>query len=153
MADTTPSCATCSKTSSETENLKRCAKCQTTWYCSRECQKKDWKAHKKVCSKQAADAPKAEHSSTYKTPQVKNLEVQIDKPFTALEKGTYLHDRSEKDVYKLLIDCFRMRQEDNYKLEGDVDVDSIYAGAGSSIKPFREFLRLATSRRGLLPSW
>ena len=26
-----------------------CSRCQLVSYCSRECQKKDWKTHKKVC--------------------------------------------------------------------------------------------------------
>lgn len=29
----------------------RCSKCVVVWYCSRECQKKDWKSHKKMCGK------------------------------------------------------------------------------------------------------
>lgn len=32
--------------------LKQCAKCNATPYCSRDCQKADWKTHKKICGKQ-----------------------------------------------------------------------------------------------------
>lgn len=40
-------CATCNK-----ENAaQRCARCQTTYYCSKSCQKSDWKLHKLVCKK------------------------------------------------------------------------------------------------------
>jgi hypothetical protein len=31
--------------------LMRCAQCEETRYCSRECQVADWKAHRKVCDK------------------------------------------------------------------------------------------------------
>lgn len=27
-----------------------CSGCQTAYYCSRECQRKDWKSHKKMCN-------------------------------------------------------------------------------------------------------
>ena len=40
-------CANCYK-ESETELL-RCGKCRRVFYCSKECQLKDWKLHKKMC--------------------------------------------------------------------------------------------------------
>ena len=48
-------CTTCKKGPPEIQNMKNCAKCHKTPYCSRECQKADWKAHKKICSKLAAE--------------------------------------------------------------------------------------------------
>ncbi|KAI0373629.1 ankyrin [Pilatotrama ljubarskyi] len=45
------SCAVCQK--SEVQ-LKRCTRCLSTWYCSRDCQKSDWKSHKRTCK--ASDA-------------------------------------------------------------------------------------------------
>lgn len=151
-------CGACKKTASETSsaNLKLCAKCKSARYCSRECQKADWKTHKKVCAQNAANRasdPSHTHSTTSTMPRSSVLQKDISNPYTRLDKGTYLHDRPEQDVYKLLIDCFRMRQEDNYKLEGDVEEDSVYGGSSTSIKPFRRFLRLASSRPNLLPLW
>ena len=32
------------------QGTKRCSKCQTVYYCSKECQKAHWKIHKKGCS-------------------------------------------------------------------------------------------------------
>ncbi|KAN0098384.1 hypothetical protein V8E51_014047 [Hyaloscypha variabilis] len=47
----TTKCANCSTPEIDPEKpLKPCAKCQTVRYCSRDCQKKDWKLHKKVCA-------------------------------------------------------------------------------------------------------
>jgi len=38
-------CMKCRKNST----TQRCANCKSVYYCSRECQKKDWKSHKKHC--------------------------------------------------------------------------------------------------------
>ncbi len=93
------SCTTCKKASSE---LKRCAKCSTTLYCSRDCQKADWKTHKKVCGKQAQEREAAgggPSAATMLSPP-NGLEKPITKPFTRLDNNTYLHDRPEEDVYR-----------------------------------------------------
>lgn len=86
-------------------------------------------------------------------PQSSALKEPVPDPFTRLKEGNYLHGRPEQDVFKLLIDCYRMRQEDDYKLEGDVDADGLYGGARDSSKPFSRFLDLASSRPNLLPAW
>jgi splicing suppressor protein 51 len=83
----------------------------------------------------------------------KGLDQPITKPFTRLDNGTWLHDRPEKDVYRLLIDAYRLRVDDNYNLEGEVDANSLYGGATSGLKGLKRFLQLAGSRHGLLPSW
>ncbi len=47
----TNKCASCSTPEADPEKpLKPCAKCQTVRYCSRDCQKKDFKVHKKICA-------------------------------------------------------------------------------------------------------
>jgi MYND finger len=40
-----PACFQCGKTT----EVKRCANCQSAWYCSRDCQKAHWKVHKRTC--------------------------------------------------------------------------------------------------------
>lgn len=40
-------CKTCLK---ENVQLQRCGRCKSVFYCSKECQKKDWRSHKAVCA-------------------------------------------------------------------------------------------------------
>ncbi|KAH8824954.1 hypothetical protein DL96DRAFT_1611382 [Flagelloscypha sp. PMI_526] len=44
-------CFVCKKTESEGLKLLRCSRCRTVPYCSKECQKADWKSHKGICLK------------------------------------------------------------------------------------------------------
>lgn len=160
---TSTTCANCGKTSAD---LKRCAKCRSEYYCNRDCQKAHWKAHKRVCASRAATtAPEGSSGhSSYCAPSTagnvadtstKNLDVAIPRPFTRLFNRTWLHDRSERDTYKLLIDAYRLRMEDNYNLEGEVDEDCVLSGMVSgSIGGFTRFLRLLHRRASdLLPPW
>lgn len=153
MADT--ACSACAKEATNIITLKCCAKCKSEWYCSRECQKADWKNHKQACrikASQRFSSTESTASSNNRAPP-KGLAATINNPFHQLDGKTWLHSRPEKDVYKLLIDAYRLRMEDQYNFEGDADMDSVYGGAPDSRDGFRRFLRVAESRRGLLPSW
>ncbi|KAG4431779.1 hypothetical protein IFR05_012736 [Cadophora sp. M221] len=146
---TTPKCATCDKIESDSGiPLKRCAQCQTTAYCSRGCQRAHWKTHKQVCAT-SNTAPGASTSTSLP----KGLTIAIDKPFHRLNSKTWMHNRPEEDVYKLLIDTYRFRMEDNFNLEGARNKESIYGGAADGRIGFVRFLGLAESKTGLLPSW
>jgi hypothetical protein len=35
------------------DGVRKCSKCKTVGYCGRDCQKQDWKNHKKVCAQLA----------------------------------------------------------------------------------------------------
>jgi splicing suppressor protein 51 len=71
----------------------------------------------------------------------------------AITNNKFLHDRPEETVFKLLIDCLRLRQEDVYKFEGDTMNGTIYNEERSSKRAFRAFLRKASRVEGLLPPW
>ncbi|PHH63855.1 hypothetical protein CDD81_5412 [Ophiocordyceps australis] len=146
-------CYNCKKPGAETA-LKKCAKCWTALYCSRDCQKADWKAHKKVCGKQTdAKTSSQDGSATASLSPPKGLDHGVACPFTRLDNGTWLHDRSERDVYRVLIDVYRLRVADIYKFEGYAEEDSIYDGAANEVRGFKRLLEKVESCPGLLPQW
>lgn len=107
----------------------------------------------------ATDAPsKPQHHSTQAPNTASHnqpLDINIKKPFHRLHAKTWLHGRSERDVYKLLIDTYRLRVVEDNNLTGNVDVDSPYGGATADggTSGFRRFLRMAQRIPGLLPEW
>ncbi|KAL6718952.1 hypothetical protein ACLMJK_003187 [Lecanora helva] len=137
-------CAKCNKSEDELQKpLKHCAKCHHQTYCSRECQTADWKAHKKSCASTNQAKPKA-------TTDFSAWPKPAGDFMTGLVTDSYLHQFSEKDTYTQLIDCYRMRLEDDYKFA--CDNRGIYGGM-DPLSDFEEFLDYAEKRKGILPKW
>ncbi|KAL1837543.1 hypothetical protein VTJ49DRAFT_3666 [Mycothermus thermophilus] len=103
---------------------------------------------------------------------LKGLDQPIPHPFTRLETGTYLHDRPIVDVYRILIDAYRLRLDDDRRIAGLPTDDATYLRtpatnpteqpkleppppheSGQRLSGFQRFLTLAASRPGLLPDW
>lgn len=57
---------------------------------------------------------------------------------------------NDEEVYKVPIDSFRMRVEDEYKFRGDIMGDSAY-GDGDPAKGFRRYLVKAEGKKDVLP--
>eukprot|EP00483_Globobulimina_turgida_P007951 UN07967 len=56
----TPICAKCGQNAE-----KRCSKCKSEWYCSRECQLKSWKKHKPICHAISQNREKPKHNKSH----------------------------------------------------------------------------------------
>ena len=142
-------CANCQGTAS-----KQCGKCKSAAYCSRECQRKDWKAHKKTCGRASgtddgSDQPSA--ASGGRNPFKFQVHSISDPASLAKELGNdFLHNVPQQKVYARLIDSYRIRIEDTYVMTGEAI--GLYGGENPLVG-FREFLDLAESREGLLPPW
>ncbi|KAJ6144464.1 MYND domain protein [Penicillium chermesinum] len=136
-------CNTCKKPEDPAAPLKRCGKCKSAWYCTRECQTKNWKTHKKLCAQTAQAAANQSTATPGAEPRARAtwqklssasgagdaedhvepgqsvaLDTVISKPFHKLHDKTWLHGRTERDVYKLLIDTYRLRLDDDYTFSG-----------------------------------
>lgn len=131
--------------------LQQCAGCKSVSYCNKTCQKAHWKAHKQNCAvaKAKSDGPSPSTSSGKSAPTARDS----TKPFTAISQNKFLHDRSEEETFKLLVDLLRMRQEDEYNLGGETMTGTIYNMEPSSEKAFKTFIRKAKAVSGLLPPW
>lgn len=130
-------CRTCGKTEEAFgAPLRTCSKCNSTRYCNRKCERKDWKTHKLTCD---------DHKPPKDTPETRSGNGTT-------KRSSALHQLPEQEVYTHLIDAYGMRVEDEYVFTGDVGYDSLYGG-GEPIKDFRRFLTKAEKRPGLLPPW
>jgi hypothetical protein len=61
-------CRTCSKASTPEKPFEVCARCKAAYYCSRECQRKDWPTHKAECKRRSKmDAASGQQRSSAKS--------------------------------------------------------------------------------------
>lgn len=131
--------------------LLQCARCKSVSYCNKSCQKLGWEVHKQACARLAQGGRQAPVETNSKQPFAAG--EQDKKPFTAIDRNVFLHDRTEEKTYQLLIDTLRMRQEDEYVLEGSIMRGTIYDQEPSSEKAFRTLIRKTKAVPGILPPW
>lgn len=77
----------------------------------------------------------------------KGLDADVSKPFMALYKRTWLHNRSEKDTYRVLIDSYRLKMADDATFDGGYEKDAY------TLSGLRRYLDAAKARGDLLPAW
>ncbi|CAG8954708.1 hypothetical protein HYFRA_00004631 [Hymenoscyphus fraxineus] len=135
-----PLCGHCNKQATPETPLKTCARCRKTKYCTPECQKSDWKAHKKLCGS-SANTKRRYSSYSARTNPLPERPINL-----------FLNRLSKKDLFIQLIDSFRLR------CDHELIYGGAYMGANSKVdggteRDFAAFLDLAESREGLLPQW
>ncbi|KAL7913316.1 hypothetical protein GGI35DRAFT_477107 [Trichoderma velutinum] len=83
----------------------------------------------------------------------KGLKQPIEMPFTRLEQGTWLHNRPETDVYKILAETYRLLVAETLFFESEPMEGILVNGSYGDRDGFRIFLRQAAAIQGLLPPW
>lgn len=157
-------CSACGKLMA---SPKKCGQCLSAFYCSKDCQRADWKAHKVVCG--GAVPPQQPTINVATTSEVTEvvalqasgkgkstpaLQTQVPKPFTQLKAKKWLFYRNEKDVYKLIVDAFRLRSWEDAEFANTYLLSMMHSEVAAEAKSdvFRASLKLAW-RKGLLPEW
>lgn len=155
-------CHTCNKPETTNEKLSYCGRCKssTILYCSRQCQESDYTEHKKNCRVNNAIFAFAGEPIERNIPIPQGftkarggLELPVSKPFHRLQARKWLHERPEADVYKLLIDVYRMRMADAHTYAGFCDLDGIYGDGADGSPGLYRFLKLLETKPDLTPGW
>lgn len=148
MDSTQKVCAKCRKTQAEVSlPLKRCAKCQNQLYCSRGCQKADWKVHKAFCASSQQSNAQIKPQATTDFDAMPKVAGDF---FKGICPDNYLHQFPKEDAFRQLIDCYRMRVEDDYYFAGDTR--GLYNG-DDPLDDFQQFLDMAEAKSVIMPSW
>ncbi|KAK4033097.1 putative MYND domain protein [Parachaetomium inaequale] len=139
-------CARCKRlTPTHKAGVKQCDCCHA-FYCSTDCFEATKTENPKLIlpGAQGGSNPSWYEPATYEATQ--GLHAAPGQPFTRLDRGTYLHDRPRLDVFRLLLDCYRLRLDDDIKIYGIPVPATLRHG-------FHRFLDLAAQRPNLLPPW
>ena len=112
-----------------------CSRCRSVNYCSKEHQRSDWPSHKLTCRAVKNNA------------NAKKVWSMGDQNPCAWAVGL-----GEKKQREWLVDCYRMRLDDEYALEGDVRGGTLYdqSEPDEIVQDFLVFCRLA-KEHGVLP--
>ena len=139
-------CAVCSAACT-----KSCASCHSVYYCGRQHQRQHWKQHKSQCSFLSQPTPGAPAVSRASTAQEATRSFLPNNSVP----DAWMQGLSEAKQHEWLVDCYRMRLDDDYAW-GGCNLHGIYDPDATKLSvmcDFLEFLILATRKRVLtLPS-
>lgn len=129
------------------QKLKRCSRCRARLYCSRACQRSDWRnGHQRACAA-------ATNSNASKSKDGNGTETKTETE--KKKENSYLESLSEEEAMNQLIDAYRLRVEDERIYRGclrgryapapqttntDTNTD---ASLQSALRDFQDFLDLA----------
>ncbi|KAG5978549.1 hypothetical protein E4U55_006074 [Claviceps digitariae] len=77
----------------------------------------------------------------------RGLSAPQPRPFTKLQAQTWLHGRPAEDVFRLLVDSYRLHSYDKFQFEAENKLGTIFAGATDSSLDFDAYLTAAAATR------
>lgn len=142
-------CSVCQKTG----QLKQCGGCGVVKYCSKICQGLDWSSHKLTCA-----GRRPQHQTRASDPQF-TTDISPN-GFTAMlmpgNEGLFVN-QSRANVFRRLIDLYRLRVEDTYVWGGEMIglYETLTNGEDDEIplEHFKSYLKKAERCTGFLPTW
>ena len=137
-----------------------CSQCREVSYCCKEHQRSDWSRHKTGCKAAAAKASKAptgSHQEAQESPRVFQ-KVQNRDPsgrFTMPSPCSWAVGLDAQMQREWLVDCYRMRLDDEYAWQGSVRAGTLYddSEATQIVQDFLVFCRLAKDRDAIPANW
>ena len=137
-----------------------CSQCREVSYCCKEHQRSDWSRHKTGCRAAAAKAssePKKSPREGQEPPRVfqKVHSQDPSNKFTLPSPCSWAFGLDAEMQREWLVDCYRMRLDDEYAWQGDIRAGSLYDGSEASeiAQDFLVFCRLAKDRRVIPANW
>lgn len=156
--DPSSGCAICSKQKTlEGKPLFKCAACHAADYCSKNCQKADWKHHKVACKARNAGTagstggPASKSVASTTAILISGFKTEDWNSPLGRSVMTWHNSRPETEVYDLLIDTYRLRIGEVVALTHNHD--DAHLGCNNPTTGFRVFLMMAEKTSGLLPKW
>jgi len=120
----------------------RCAGCKTIFYCCKDHQSQHWKTHKTACAgkKHKRQTMNAQAAAMLEkmglTPPTKGFPSIL--PNSVWSKGF----KSSKEMYEWLVDCYRMRVDDDY-VWGGYNLHGLYDPDSTKVSIAEDFLVFA----------
>ena len=116
-----------------------CSKCRSVHYCGKEHQRRDWPSHKLICNR--ADNPEPEGLGESSKPKI--------------DPSGWAVGLDPKKQREWLVDCYRMRLDDDYAWGGDIRGGSLYdqSSPDEIVQDFLVFCRLALEQGAIPEGW
>lgn len=117
--------------------LLRCSRCRSHWYCSKACQKKDWKRHKKICQKIAP----------HRAAQEAWNELQQLIQFTSHQDAAEAFHRTNDKIAGMTTTTTTTDQDDSSeaRLQSQVQDTSQEEGNGNNIKSPKDAITVSST--------